>query len=53
VTFKSGAKVQKTAIGEHGDENTPIAGAVIDNEAFTDHVFSSDYAADGCGKYAF
>jgi hypothetical protein len=31
VTFESGIKVQKAAVGEHGDENTPIVGAVIDN----------------------
>jgi hypothetical protein len=35
------------------DENTPIVGAVIDNEVFTDQLCSSGYAADACGKYAF
>jgi hypothetical protein len=53
VTFKSGTKIQKAAIDEHGDENVPIVGAVMDNEVFTDPISSSEYAADGCGKYAF
>jgi hypothetical protein len=53
VTFESGIKVQKAAVGEHGDENTPIVGAVIDNEVFTDQLCSSEYAAEACGKYAF
>jgi hypothetical protein len=54
VTFKRGPKVQEAAtIGEHGDENAPIVGAVIDNEVFTDQLCSSGYAADACGKYAF
>jgi hypothetical protein len=46
-------KSSETAIDEHGDENAPIVGAVIDNEVFTEQVRSSEYAADACGKYAF
>jgi hypothetical protein len=53
VTFESGIKVQKAAVGGHGDESAPIVGAVIDNEVFTDQLCSTEYAAEACGKYAF